>query len=167
MLVFDAWRCERPFFQVPKFYGTYPQGFLAKALSEFPNAKDILHCPSGSVAGPGITVDAVRDQYRCPQIVASADAIPLPDNSFDLFLSDPPYKEKDAKKYGCPPFPLGGMMKEAFRLVRPGGYFAMLHLWCPNYSPEHFTLVKQVAIYTGTEQYVRLFSIFKSNKKVD
>ena len=166
MIESEVWRCERPF-SSSSFYGTYPQGFLAKALALFPDAKDIIHCPSGSLTGPGITIDAVRDEKRCPQIVASAHNIPLPDNSCDLFLSDPPYEVKDSKKYGCAPFPLGGMMYEAHRLVRPGGYFGLLHLWCPAYSPVHFTLVKQVAIITGLEQRVRLFSIFKSNKKVE
>lgn len=159
----DVWLCERPFIS-PAFYGTYPHGFLSKALALFPNAKDILHCPSGSLTGPGVTMDAVRDELRCPQVVGDAAHLPFADNSFDLMMSDPPYKDKDSKKYGMPPFPLHEMMLEAHRVVRPGGYFALLHLWCPSYNYNHWDLDGWVTVITGQQQYVRLFSIFKSKK---
>jgi len=158
-----VWVCERPF-TTPAFYGTYPHGFLSKALALFDGVKDILHCPSGSVTGPGTTVDLIRDENRKPQILASADALPFENDSFDLWLADPPYEDKDAARYGTPPFPLGGMMLEAFRIVRPGGYFGMLHLYCPNYNYDHWNLIGQVAVYTGIQNYVRLFSIFQSRK---
>jgi hypothetical protein len=159
------WSCERPFSK-PTFYGTYPQGFLSKALGLFPQAKDIVHCPSGSLTGPGITIDAVRDEQRCPQIVADAKAIPLPDNSCDLFLSDPPYEESDSRQYGCSKFPLQEMMLEAYRLVRPKGHFGILHLYTPAYIPAHWELVKQVAIVLGVGYKLRMFSVFKSRKVV-
>ena len=159
------WSCQRPFSK-PSFYGTYPQGFLSKAMGLFPQAKDIVHCPSGSLTGPGITIDAVKDELRCPQIVASADKIPLEDNSCDLFLSDPPYEDKDSTRYGCDSFPLQGMMLEAYRVVRPGGYFGILHLYTPAYVPAHWELEKQIAIVLGIGFKVRMFTVFKSKKVV-
>ena len=75
-----------------EFYGSvvgvdihdeYPPTFLKCALSLFPHAKRVLHCPSGTVLGPGLRIDLVRDDVRVPQIVANAAALPLASGSMD------------------------------------------------------------------------------------
>ena len=86
---YGVWYCGTSWTKV-KLYGQYPPTFLKRALALFPDAKDILHCPSGTVTGPGLTIDATKDDVRCPQIIANASSLPLPDSSLDLVLSDPP-----------------------------------------------------------------------------
>lgn len=158
--IYGVWYCGTSWTKV-SLHGQYPPTFLKRALALFPDAKDILHCPSGTVTEPGVTVDLIRDKVRKPQIVASADAIPLRSRSFDLILSDPPYSNEDSEKYGCPPFPLQGFMREARRLLRVGGYLGMLHLYYPSYRRVEWKLVGLIGVVTGFMRKIRIFSIFQ------
>jgi SAM-dependent methyltransferase len=159
---YGVWYCGTGWAKVD-LHGQYPPSFLSRALALFPDAVDILHCPSGTVTGPGVTVDAVADEVRHPQIVASADAIPLPDESFDLILSDPPYTDADSAVYGCGHFPLRGFMGEAHRLLRPGGCLGMLHLYYPSYRRRDWHLVGLVAVVTGFQRATRIFSVLQKD----
>lgn len=158
--VYGVWYCGTAWERV-KLHGQYPPTFLKRALALFPDAKNILHCPSGTVIGPGVTVDLKTDNVRKPQIVASADALPFPDSSFDLYLSDPPYTNEDSAKYGCAPYPLGKAMKEAHRVLRPGGYFGILHTYYPSYRRKVWALRGLIAVVTGFQRATRMFSIFE------
>jgi SAM-dependent methyltransferase len=157
---YGVWYCGTSWVKVG-LHGQYPPTFLRRALALFPDAKDILHCPSGTVTGPGVTVDLVRDKARKPQIVASADKLPFRSRSFDLILSDPPYTKEDSVKYGCPPFPLQGFMREAYRLLRVGGYLGMLHLYYPSYRRIEWNLLGLIAVVTGFMRKTRMFSILQ------
>lgn len=158
--VYGVWYCGTSWDRV-RLHGQYPPTFLKRALALFPDAKDILHCPSGTVLGPGVTVDLMVDDVRKPQIVASADSLPFPDGSFDLYLSDPPYTPEDSRKYGCKPYPLGKAMKEARRVLRVGGHLGMLHTYYPSYRRKDWKLVGLVAVVTGFQRATRMFSIFE------
>lgn len=158
--IYGVWYCGTSWTKV-SLHGQYPPTFLKRALALFPESKDILHCPSGTVTGPGVTVDMISDEVRCPQIVAPADNIPLPDESFDLILSDPPYTKEDSKKYGCPPFPMGRWVKEAHRLLRTGGYLGMLHTYYPSYRRKEWSLRVLIAVVTGFCRATRMFSVLE------
>lgn len=147
-------------------HGTYPGNFLTRALCLFPSAIDILHCPSGTINGdfPGTTVDLIVDEVRSPKIQADASILPFADNSFDLYLSDPPYSDADATIYGTPPYPLGKAMKEARRVLRPGAYFGILHLYYPSYRRKEWHLEGLIAVATGFMSKTRMFSIFRNLK---
>lgn len=162
--IHGTWYCGTAWRRV-RLHGQYPPGFLERALSLFPDAKNILHCPSGTVEGPGMTVDLVKDEVRRPKVQASADRFPFPDDSFDLYLSDPPYTERDSRRYGCPPFPIGRAMDEAHRVLRPGGYLGMLHLSYPMHRRKDWDLRGIVAVVTGFRRATRVFSIFRSRKR--
>jgi SAM-dependent methyltransferase len=162
---YGVWYCSRSF-QKAKLYGQYPATFLKRALALFPDARDILHCPSGTVQGvPGITVDMVRDAVRCPQVVADACALPFRDESFDLSLSDPPYSDQDAKNYGTGHFPLRRAMQEFHRVLRPHGHLGLLHVMTPAFSPKLWKWVGMIGVLTGTNARARVFSIFECMKE--
>jgi SAM-dependent methyltransferase len=159
--IYGVWYCGTAWTKV-KLHGQYPPGFLNRALSLFPEAGEILHCPSGTLEGvPGVTVDAIADEVRKPQIIANADKLPFDENHFDLILSDPPYSKEDSKIYGMPTFPLGKFMAESHRILRPGGYLGMLHLYYPSYRRKQWKLRGLIAVVTGFQRATRMFSILE------
>jgi SAM-dependent methyltransferase len=161
-----VWYCPRRF-QKSKFYGEYPATFLNRALALFPLAENILHCPSGAIQGvPGITVDKVKDAARCPQVVADACALPFQDSSFDLTLSDPPYSDHDAERYGTGHFPLRKAMREFHRVLKPHGHLGLLHVMIPSFSKEVWNCVATIGVLTGTNARARVFTIFECLKDV-
>lgn len=159
--IYGVWYCGTAWIPV-KLHGQYPGGFLRRALSLFPASQRILHCPSGTLIDvPGVTVDAVRDEVRKPQIIADASKLPFEDGSFDLVLSDPPYTEKDSKIYGMPAFPMRKFMGEAHRVLRPGGYLGMLHTYYPFFRRKDWKLRALIAVVTGAGRATRVFSIME------
>lgn len=160
--IYGVWYCGTSFTKVV-LHGQYPPTFLKRALALFPDAKRVLHCPSGTVEH-GITVDLKVCNVRKPQIQADARALPFADNSFDLFLSDPPYTVEDSAKYDCGPFPLALMMKEAGRILRPNAYFGILHTYYPSYRRRQWKLEGLIAVVTGFQRATRMFSIFRNLK---
>jgi SAM-dependent methyltransferase len=157
---YGVWYCGTAW-QPVKLHGQYPPTFLKRALSLFPDAKDVLHVPSGTIEGHGVTVDRVVDEVRRPMIVADAAALPFRDESFDLVLSDPPYSREDSEKYGCPPWPQKKAMAEARRVLRLGGHLGVLHVYYPSYRRKDWKLVGLIAVVTGFQRATRMFSIFE------
>lgn len=158
--IYGVWYCGTSWHK-SRLHGEYPPTFLKRALALFPGAKQILHCPSGTVMGPGITVDRIKDKVRCPQIVADAAALPIQSGTIELVLSDPPYSEDDSKIYGCPSFPQKRFMSEAHRVLRRGGYLGVLHLYLPPYRKAEWKLVATIFVMTACCRAPRIFSIFK------
>ena len=78
-----------------------------------------------------------------------------------MILSDPPYSEEDSKKYGCKKFPMGKFVKEARRLLRPGGYLGMLHVYYPSYRRAEWKLHGLIAVVTGFCRKTRMFSLLQ------
>jgi len=163
--IHGVWYCGA--FYTSSLYGQYPPTFLKRALALFPTVKEdrIMHLPSGTLTGPGMTVDLIRDEIRKPKVQASAEKLPFEDNSFDLILSDPPYSKEDSKKYGCPPFPLRGMFQEARRVLAPGGYLGLLHFFYPTFRRADWQMVAMIGVCTGSNRKARLFTIFRSTKQ--
>ena len=158
--VYGTWYCPTAWMRT-HFYGQYPLTFLKRAIALFPTAQDILHCPSGTLLGPGTTVDLIRDDQRRPQILASAADLPFPDCSFDFYLSDPPYSNDDSKKYGTPPYPMKKAMAEARRILRPGGYYGLLHVRYPTFRRGEWDFRGLIGVVTGANRVVRLLSLFR------
>lgn len=163
--VYGVWYCGTAWQKV-KLYGQYPPGFLKRALALFPGVPEaeILHCPSGTLTGPGITVDLVRDDVRCPQVQAPCDALPFEDDRFSLVLSDPPYSPEDSAKYGCRPWPMKRFMREAARVVRPGGVLGVLDLRIPSFRRADWKLCGLICVATGCLRATRIFSLFINQK---
>ena len=159
--VYGVWYCGKPF-RKARLYGEYPATFLKRALALFPTAERILHCPSGTLEGvPGVTVDMFQDEVRKPQIVASAYDLPFDNETFDLILSDPPYSNEDAKKYGVDSYSMPKAMKEFYRVLQVGGYLGTLHTYYPAYHRKKWKLRALIAVVTGFNCRTRMFSVLE------
>ena len=158
--VYGTWYCPTAWMRT-HFHGQYPLTFLKRVLALFPEAKDILHCPSGTVTGPGVTVDLIADEQRKPQFIANAVELPFPDCSFDLYVSDPPYTSADAEKYGTPPWKPRSAMNEARRVLKPGGYYCLLNVRYPSFRRKDWKFQGLIGVVTGANRVVRLLSIFQ------
>jgi len=112
--------------------GGYPKGFIEWALQHM-NAQpeQILHLCSGSVK-TGTTID-IRPQTN-PHIVADCRQTPFPDETFTHILADPPYSQEYANNlYNTAnhyPTPYQ-IIKEASRILKPGGLIGLLHTQIP------------------------------------
>ena len=158
--VYGVWYCPTAWMRT-HFYGQYPLTYLKRLLALFPTAKDILHCPSGTVTGPGVTVDMVSDEQRKPQHIARAEQLPFPAESFDLYLSDPPYSPGDSEKYGCPPWRSRAAMDEARRVLKPGGHYCLLNVRYPTFRRKDWNFIGLIGVVTGANRTIRLLSIFQ------
>lgn len=163
--IYGVWYCGTAYTKV-RLHGQYPQGFLKRALALFPGVPEgrILHVPSGTLTGPGVTVDAIRDDVRCPQIVAQCDSLPFEDDRFSLILSDPPYTPDDSKKYGCKPWPMRKFLAEAKRVLEPDGILAILDTKYPFIRRADWKLIGLICVVTGAGKATRMFSLLKNKK---
>jgi len=146
--------------------GGYPKGFLAKAFAILgvTDPKKVLHLCSGSLKS-GITVD-IRTETN-PNIVADCRAVPLPDDSINWILADPPYSEEYARNlYGTDkyyPKP-GQILKEGSRLLKVGGRIGLLHFQVPMFR-KPLKLLNVYGITTGLGYAIRAFSVLEKQEE--
>lgn len=149
--------------------GGYPKGFLRWAYRTLTrdaghpvDPARVLHLCSGSVR-VGVRVD-IRPEME-PDIVADVRAVPLPDDSFDWIMADPPYTlEYAANLYGTAkdyPKPQQ-ILREGARLLRPGGRIGVLHFQVPMIPKGSGLRIVQVyGITTGSGYAIRAWSVFE------
>jgi len=140
-----------------KYYGAYPGGFLWRAKVLLPGR--MCHLCSGTVRGD-FTVDI--DPGVEPDLVADARDTGLPGESIDAVLIDPPYTPEDARKYNSKEYPEPrNLMREAYRLVRPGGRVGMLHYIVPRPPQKDARLLAVVGVMVGFGNRIRVFTVFE------
>jgi SAM-dependent methyltransferase len=147
--------------------GGYPHRFLewVYEIMEVPDTSKVLHLCSGSVV-TGMRVD-IRQETK-PTICCDARRTPFADDSFDYILADPPYAESYAenlyKTGDAYPKP-GELLKEASRVLRPGGYFGILHFIVPM-TRRPMKMIGVWGITTGAGYAIRAWSLFRKDVSV-
>lgn len=148
-------------------FGRYPKGFLAHVLKlqllGHVKREEILHVCSGTL-GPTErwTVD-LRKEAR-PRVLASGTALPFVDNSFPAVMMDPPYSDEYARNLYKVENPRPSwLLREAARVVQPGGYIGILHVAIP-FSPPACELVNVYGISTGVGFRIRAFTVYRKEQ---
>lgn len=139
-----------------RYYGAYPEGFLWRAKAMMPG--EMCHLCSGTVRGD-FTVDINPDMN--PDLVGDARDTGLPGESFDAVLIDPPYSPEDAEKYGTDYPRPAHLMREGYRLVRPGGRVGMLHHIWPQPPAKGVRCLAIVGVVVGTQNRIRQFTVYE------
>lgn len=145
-------------------FGRYPKGFLAHVLKlqllGDVRRDDILHVCSGTLSeSEKWTVD-LRAEAR-PRVQASGTALPFRNSSFPAVMLDPPYSDEYARNlYGVENPRPSWLLKEAARVVRPGGRIGILHVAIP-FSPPSCRLVNVWGISTGVGFRIRAFTVYE------
>lgn len=140
------------------YYGGYPEGFYWRARALLPG-DHLIHLCSGKV-GTDFTVDI--DPETKPDLVADARSTGLESESFDAVMMDPPYSLEDAQNYNHKEYPEPKeLMREAYRLVRPGGRVGMLHYIVPRPPAKDARLLAMIGVVVGFGNRIRIFTVFE------
>lgn len=145
-------------------YGQYPRGLIKKILPWLRcERREVLHVCSGSLPrGEGIRVD-IRPAAR-PDVLADGRALPIASGSIAAVMIDPPYCEEYALSlYGVEYARPSHLLREAARVVRPGGRIAIVHYITP--SPAAGTrFVKAFGLSIGFDAPMRAVSIYERDQ---
>lgn len=142
-------------------YGQYPRALIAKMLPWLQcDRHEILHVCSGALPrGDGIRVDIRPD--ACPDILADGRALPLADGSQAAVMLDPPYCPEYAESlYGVEYPRPAHLLREAARVVRPGGRIVFVHYITPK-AVEGTRFVKAFGLSTGFDMPMRAVTVFE------
>lgn len=149
-------------------YGRFPKGWLDSVVSQEMLGRvrrdEILHVCSGTL-GPDErwTVD-IRSEAK-PAVVASGTSLPFINSSFRAVLLDPPYSDEYAHNlYGTQNPRPSWLLKEAARVVAPGGRIGLLHVAVP-FAPSGCFMVKVYGVSTGVGFRMRAFTVFEREQE--
>lgn len=143
-------------------FGRYPKRFLGHVLKirllGDVRRDEILHICSGTLTERW-TVD-VRAQAR-PRVQADGAALPFRDASFKAVMMDPPYSDAYARNlYGVENPRPSWLLREAARVVVPGGRVGILHVALP-FAPPDCRLVRVYPVSTGVGFRIRALTIYQ------
>jgi ubiquinone/menaquinone biosynthesis C-methylase UbiE len=96
--------------------------------------------------------------------VADGRALPFRDASWPAVMLDPPYSDQYARNlYGVENPRPSWLLKEAARVVQPGGRVGILHVAVP-FAPPGCRLVKVYGVSTGVGFRIRALTIFMKDQ---
>ena len=162
----DTWILARPKGQ--RIYGAFPSGFYWRMRAMLPGY--LCHLCSGSL-GPTDDANAIFVDKNRPEwaeapvdpdfIQGNATRTAFADGVFDAVMIDPPYSPEDAVEYGHDYPEPKDLLREAWRIVRPGGRVGFLHYLFPRPPVKDCRLVATISVLMGYGNRIRLFTVFE------
>lgn len=144
------------------YYGGYPNGYLRRIWSLFPDKRRPLHVFSGKVdlaALPGDTVDSNADLN--PTYVDDAHTLlNVPLGRYDLVLADPPYSVEDAERYQTSMVKRNKVM-DALQGVSADTHVVWLDQVLPMYRKDAWTIEAVIGMVKSTNHRFRMVTIFR------
>lgn len=145
-------------------YGQYPRGLIPAMLPWLRCGRhEVLHVCSGALPpGEGIRVD-VRPEAK-PDVLADGRSLPFLDGSIAGVMIDPPYTIHYARElYGIDYPRPAHLLREAARVVRPGGRIVFVHYITPKPVPGT-TFVIALGLSTGFDMPMRAVSVYERDQ---
>ena len=139
------------------YYGAYPHGYLARVMSMFPDAKRVLHVPSGSLP-PGNYVRIDSMPVCSPDILGDCHNLLalVGDSRFDLIMVDPPYSCEDAEHYGTPMIRRNALLESCLSVLQLGGWIVWLDQAFPMFSKSICSLALTIGMVKSTNHRFRV-----------
>ena len=159
-----------------RVFGRFPRGYLNHLLRSgrlgvgLAQRDQVLHVCSGTLSGvpgeetPGEawTVD-IRAEAR-PRVQADGRRLPFRDASWRAVLLDPPYSDEYARNlYGVENPRPSWLLREAARVVAPGGRIGILHVAVP-FAPPGCALVRVWGVTTGVGFRIRALTVYQRHQ---
>jgi hypothetical protein len=145
-------------------FGQFPYGFLKDVvkmqLLGDVRRDQILHVCSGTLSEHERWTVDMRPAAR-PSVIAKGQALPFLDASFPAVMIDPPYTEEYARNLYRSEFPRPShLLREAARVVKPGGRIGLLHIAVPI-TPADCEFVSSMGVVPGPGFRIRAFTVYQ------
>jgi SAM-dependent methyltransferase len=145
-------------------FGQFPHGFLRDVLRlrllGDVKRSEVLHVCSGTLSERERWTVDIRITAR-PSVVAKGQALPFAEASFGAVLIDPPYTEEYARNLYRSEFPRPShLLREAARVVKPGGRIGLLHIAVPI-TPDGCDFVQSFGVVPGPGFRIRAFTTYE------
>lgn len=159
--LFGCWNCGNDYRNKAQFYGTYPNGYLKRLMSLFPDKRRILHVFSGALPSGNYTRVDINPALK-PDILCNAEELSKHAKGlFDLIVLDPPYDKSDAEIYGYKLPNKHKVIRECFKVAAPGAHMTFLDTRLPMYNKEEWARVGEIMLTRSTNHRVRGTFIFE------
>lgn len=160
------WDAHETMHDPEPLFGVYPQRFLPWVLKLLGNPahRDLLHVCSGALKREVLGYRLDLRARAAPDVVADGRALPFQTASLRAVLIDPPYTVEYARSLYDTDYPRPShLLREASRVLKPGGRIGFVHYLVPN-PPPGCSLVLVKGLTQGCGYRIRAVTIYERDQ---
>lgn len=160
--VYGMWFFGNDYRNKSTLYGTYPKNYLPRITTLFPDKPRVVHLFAGDVPASDEYVRVDINPERNPDICGDAEQLSSILDYADLIYADPPYSVQDSElHYGTPMVNRNKVVKEAAKVVSPGGFLVWMDQVWPMYRKDEWNLWGSIGLVRSTNHRFRVVTIFE------